>query len=39
MIVRKYMEENPKVSLSELMKMDNARAILEGSGYKPRVEK
>lgn len=39
MIVRKYMEENPKVSLSELMKMDNSRAILEGSGYKPRVIK
>ena len=39
MIVRKYMDENPDVSLSELMKMDNSRAILEGSGYKPRVTK
>ncbi len=34
-IVRKYMEENPKTSLYELMQMTNAQSILEESGYKP----
>ncbi len=35
MAVRKYMEENRKVTLSELMNDSNAKGILDKSGYKP----
>jgi hypothetical protein len=33
-IVSKFMQENPKVTLPELMKMDNPAQILQESGYK-----
>jgi gliding motility-associated lipoprotein GldB len=35
-IVRKYMENNPKVTLQQLMEEKNARKILEQSKYKPQ---
>ena len=35
-IVRNYMQRNPKLSLSELMKETDSQKILEGSRYKPR---
>ncbi|MFC6996198.1 gliding motility lipoprotein GldB [Rufibacter roseus] len=35
-IVRKYMENNPEVTLQELMKDKDARKILEQSKYKPQ---
>lgn len=35
-IVRKYMQENPKVSLQELMANHDAEGILRSSKYKPR---
>lgn len=35
MIVRKYMAENPDITLPELMKNNNAKGILQQSGYKP----
>jgi gliding motility-associated lipoprotein GldB len=38
-IVRKYMEENPKVTLQELMAERDAEKILRGSGYKPKITK
>jgi gliding motility-associated lipoprotein GldB len=38
-IVRKYMEENPKVSLQELMAERDAEKILHASGYKPKITK
>jgi len=34
-IVRKYMQENSKVTLSQLMQTQDGQAILQGSGYKP----
>jgi len=34
-IVRKFMENNPNVSLKEMMKIQDAQVILEKSGYKP----
>ena len=33
-IVSRFMEENPNITLPELMKMDNAMQILQESGYK-----
>lgn len=36
-IVRKYMEENPKVTLQELMAERDAEKILRKSGYKPKI--
>jgi gliding motility-associated lipoprotein GldB len=38
-IVRKYMQENPKVTLQELMAERDAEKILRGSGYKPKITK
>ena len=38
-IVRKYMEENPKVTLQELMAERDAEKILRKSGYKPKITK
>jgi len=35
-IVRKYMKENPKVTLQELMKEEDPQKILNGSKYKPQ---
>ena len=35
-IVKKYMDENPKVSLPELMQTANPQAIFKASNYKPR---
>jgi gliding motility-associated lipoprotein GldB len=35
-IVRKYMENHPDVTLAELVKMDNAQKILDGSKYRPK---
>ncbi len=35
-IVRAYMEKNPKVTLSELMKMTNHKDIFEQSKYRPK---
>ena len=35
-IVRKYMEENPKVTLAQLMAEKNAQKILTESKYKPK---
>jgi uncharacterized protein YjaZ len=35
-IVRKYMKENPDVSLQELMADTDAEKILHASKYKPR---
>lgn len=35
-IVRKFMDENPDVSIEELMKLDDAQSILQKSKYKPR---
>jgi hypothetical protein len=34
-IVRKFMDENPKVQPSDLFNMDDAQIILNRSGYKP----
>lgn len=36
-IVRKYMAENPKVTLQELMAMKDAQKILTGAKYKPKM--
>jgi gliding motility-associated lipoprotein GldB len=38
-IVRKYMEENPKVTLQELMAERDAEKILRKSSYKPKITK
>ncbi len=38
-IVRKYMEENPKVSFADLMNETDAHKIFQQSGYKPRNAK
>ena len=35
-IVRSFMNNNPNVSLAELMKMDNAQVLLKKSKYKPK---
>ena len=35
-IVRKYMDENPNITLEQLMQNENAQAILRDSKYKPR---
>jgi hypothetical protein len=35
-IVRKYMEKHPDITLKALMMLDDAQAIFEASGYKPR---
>ena len=34
-IVRKYMDENPEITLPQLMEMQDAQKILNGSGYFP----
>jgi hypothetical protein len=34
-IVESYMNKNPKVSLSDLMKDSNYQKMLEESGYRP----
>ena len=34
-MIKKYVEENPEVTLPELMKMDNAQQIFSESKYKP----
>ncbi len=36
-IIQSYMEHNPKVSLSALMKEKNAKKILNKSKYKPKI--
>lgn len=36
-IVRKYMLENPEVSIEELMLHNDSQAILSGSKYKPKL--
>jgi hypothetical protein len=35
-IIRSYMKENPKVTLEELIKMEDSQTILRHSKYKPR---
>jgi hypothetical protein len=35
-IVRRYMQQNPKVSLDELMQIKDGQKILQGSRYKPK---
>jgi hypothetical protein len=35
-IIRSYMENNPEVSLQELMKMTDVNLIFSKSGYKPK---
>lgn len=35
-IVRKYMEENPDITLQQLMKEQDAQKILNGAKYKPK---
>ena len=35
-IVRNYMQHNPELALSDLMKENDSQKILEGSRYKPR---
>lgn len=35
-MVRRYMQQNPKVSLEELMAMKDGQKILQGSKYKPK---
>ena len=35
-IVRKFMDENPDVSIEELMTLGDAQSILQKSKYKPR---
>lgn len=37
-MVRKYMTENPKVSLQQLMAEQDAQKILNGAKYKPKME-
>ena len=34
-IIQKYMDKNPKVTLPDLMRMNNAQYILQQSGYRP----
>lgn len=34
-IVKSYMENNPEISLSQLLQLDDAKLILKNSGYKP----
>jgi hypothetical protein len=36
-IVRKYMEENPNITLQQLMSERDAEKILRASGYKPKI--
>lgn len=36
-IVEKFMEENPGVTLPQLMEISDAQRIFKGSGYKPQV--
>ncbi len=36
-IIKSYMEHNPEVSLSDLMKEKNAKKILNKSKYKPKI--
>lgn len=36
-IVRKYMEENPNITLQQLMAERDAEKILRASGYKPKI--
>ncbi len=35
-IVKKYMDEHPKTTIEELMKMEDAQSLLRQSKYKPR---
>jgi len=37
-IVEKFMEENPEITLPQLMEISDAQRIFKESGYKPRVE-
>lgn len=38
-IVEKFMEENPELTLPQLMEISDAQRIFKESGYKPRVER
>jgi hypothetical protein len=37
-IIKSYMLNNPEISLPDLMRNNNARAIFEASGFKPRSQ-